>query len=164
MQFANQDNPAAHRQSTGPEIWKALDGQVDAFVAGVGTGGTLTGVGQYLRRKHPAVKLIAVEPGASPVLGGGQAGAHRIFGIGAGFVPPVLDRSLIDRVVEVSDAQAELAAGQLARKEGLLSGVSAGANAHAAAEVAASLAPSAKVVTVLCDGGALYLDEQGGFA
>jgi cysteine synthase A len=164
MQFANQDNPAAHRQSTGPEIWKALDGQVDAFVAAVGTGGTLTGVGQYLRRKAPKVKLIAVEPESSPVLSGGQAGAHRIFGIGAGFVPPVLDRDLIDRVLTVSDAQADQAAMQLARKEGLLSGVSAGANAFAAAEVAAGLGASAKVVTLLCDGGALYLDDDGGFA
>jgi cysteine synthase A len=164
MQFANQDNPAAHRQSTGPEIWKALDGQVDAFVAGVGTGGTLTGVGQYLRRKAPQVKLIAVEPALSPVLSGGAAGAHRIFGIGAGFVPPVLDKDLIDRILAVTDAQAEQGAVQLARKEGLLAGISAGANAFAAAEVAAALAPSAKVATVLCDGGALYLDDQGGFA
>ena len=163
MQFANPDNPAAHRQGTGPEIWKAMDGRVDAFVAGVGTGGTLTGVGQYLRRKQPACKLIAVEPALSPVLAGGSAGAHRIFGIGAGFVPPVLDRDLIDRVLPVSDAQAEEAAQRLARKEGLLSGTSAGANAFAAAEVAATLGPEARVVTILCDGGGLYLDEQGGF-
>ena len=164
MQFANQDNPAAHRKGTGPEIWKALDGRVDAFVAGVGTGGTLTGVGQFLRRKNPAVKLVAVEPSLSPVLNGGQAGAHRIFGIGAGFVPPVLDRDLIDQVMDVTDAQAATATAQLARREGLLAGVSAGANAHAAAELAAGLPADAVVVTVLCDGGSLYLDEDGGLA
>jgi cysteine synthase A len=163
MQFSNQDNPAAHRRGTGPELWKALDGRVDAFVAGVGTGGTLTGVGQFLKRKRPDLKLVAVEPASSPVLGGGAAGAHRIFGIGAGFVPPVLDRDLIDQVLAVSDAEAAQAAGQLARREGLLSGISAGANAFAAGQVAAGLPASAVVATVLCDGGSLYLDEQGGF-
>jgi cysteine synthase A len=164
MQFANQDNPAAHRKTTGPEIWKALDGQVDAFVAGVGTGGTLTGVGQYLKRKRPSVQLVAVEPASSPVLSGGAPGAHRIFGIGAGFVPPVLDRDLIDKVMTVTDRQADEAAAQLARRDGLLAGVSAGANAFAAGELAAALPPSAIVATVLCDGGSLYLDGQGGFA
>lgn len=164
MQFANQDNPAAHRQGTGPEIWKALDGEVHAFVAGVGTGGTLTGVGQFLRRKQPSVRLVAVEPELSAVLSGQPAGAHRIFGIGAGFVPAVLDRELIDEIVQVSDAKALEGAGQLAKREGLLAGVSAGANAVAAAQVAAQLPAGQRVVTILCDGGGLYLDEQGGLA
>ncbi len=124
----------------------------------------MTGVGQYLRRKQPAVRLVAVEPALSPVLSGGAPGAHRIFGIGAGFVPPVLDRDLIDQVLAVSDAQAAQAAMQLARKEGLLVGLSAGANVFAAAQVAASLPATAKVATILCDGGGLYLDEEGGLA
>ncbi len=164
MQFANSDNPAAHRRGTGPEIWKALDGQVDVFVAGVGTGGTLTGVGQFLRKKRPTVKLVAVEPELSPVLSQGRAGAHRIFGIGAGFVPAVLDRDLIDEVITVSDGQAEGGAAQLARREGLLAGPSSGANAFAAGELAAKLGPQARVVTVLCDGGALYLTDDPGQA
>jgi cysteine synthase A len=121
-------------------------------------------VGQYLRRKNPSVQIVAVEPSLSPVLSGGSAGAHRIFGIGAGFVPPVLDQALMKRVIQVSDAQAEAGARQLARKEGLLSGLSAGANAFAAAEVAAGLGPGARVATLLCDGGALYLDDEGAFA
>ena len=164
MQFANQDNPAAHRQGTGPEIWKALDGEVHAFVAGVGTGGTLTGVGQYLKRKNPDLKLVAMEPALSAVLSGNPAGAHRIFGIGAGFVPAVLDRDLIDEIVTISDAEAIEGAAQLARKEGLLSGLSSGANVIAAARVAAALPQGQRVVTILCDGGSIYLDEQGGLA
>lgn len=164
MQFANQDNPSAHRSGTGPEIWKALDGEVHAFVAGVGTGGTLTGVGQYFKRKQAAFKLVAVEPAHSAVLSGHPAGAHRIFGIGAGFVPPVLDRELIDEIVIIEDGEALQGAAQLARKEGLLTGVSAGANVVAAARVAAGMAPGQRVVTVLCDGGSIYLDEQGGMA
>jgi len=161
MQFSNRDNPAVHRKTTGPEIYKALDGLVHAFVAGVGTGGTLTGVGEFLRRKSKSVKLVAVEPALSPVLSGGQAGAHRIVGIGAGFVPPVLDQGIIDRIITVSDADAAAAARALARQEGLLAGVSSGANVHAAALVAAAEKPGRNVVTVLCDRGELYVDERG---
>lgn len=164
MQFANQDNPAAHRQGTGPEIWKAMDGEVHAFVAGVGTGGTLTGAGQYLKRKQPALKLVGVEPALSAVLSGKAPGAHRIFGIGAGFVPPVLDRDLIDEIVAMDDAQALAGAAQLARREGLLVGPSAGANVMAASQVAEKLKAGQRVVTILCDGGALYLDDEGHFS
>jgi len=161
MQFSNRDNPAIHRKTTGPEIYKALEGSVHAFVAGVGTGGTLTGVAEFLRRKSRGVKIVAVEPALSPVLSGGQPGAHRILGIGAGFVPPVLNRNLIDRVVTVSDEDAAAASRALARQEGLLCGVSAGANVFAAAQVAAAEKAGRNVVTVLCDRGELYVDERG---
>jgi cysteine synthase A len=160
-QFSNRDNPATHRKTTGPEIWKALDGQVHAFVAAVGTGGTFTGVGEFLRRRNRQVQLVAVEPAGSPVLSGGQAGGHRILGIGAGFVPPVLDRRLVDRVIKVADADAAATARALARREGLLAGLSAGANVYAAAAVAGAEKAGRNVVTVLCDRGELYLDEQG---
>lgn len=161
MQFSNRDNPAMHRKTTGPEIFKALEGQVHAFVAGVGTGGTLTGVAEFLRRRLKTVKIVAVEPLLSPVLSGGQAGAHRILGIGAGFVPPVLDRRIIDKIITVSDEDAAATSRALARKEGLLAGVSAGANVFAAAAVAAGEKPGRNVVTVLCDRGELYVDENG---
>ncbi|HXB97376.1 MAG TPA: cysteine synthase A [bacterium] len=161
MQFSNRDNPATHRKTTGPEIYKALDGAVHAFVAAVGTGGTITGVGEFLRRKNKAVKIVAVEPALSPVLSGGQPGAHRIVGIGAGFVPTVLDRSLLDRVITVSDDDAASTARLLARREGLLAGVSSGANVFAAAQVAAAEKPGRNVVTVLCDRGELYVDDKG---
>jgi len=130
-------------------------------VSGVGTGGTLTGVAEFLRRKSRGVKIVAVEPALSPVLSGGQPGAHRILGIGAGFVPPVLNRNLIDRVVTVSDEDAAAASRALARQEGLLCGVSAGANVFAAAQVAAAEKAGRNVVTVLCDRGELYVDERG---
>jgi cysteine synthase A len=161
MQFSNRDNPAMHRKTTGPEIFKALEGQVSAFVAGVGTGGTLTGVAEFLRRRLKTVKIVAVEPLLSPVLSGGQAGAHRIVGIGAGFVPPVLDRRLIDKVIAVSDGDAAATSRALAAKEGLLAGISAGANVFAAAQVAAAEKSGRNVVTVLCDRGELYVDENG---
>ena len=161
MQFSNRENPAMHRKTTGPEIHKALEGQVHAFVAGVGTGGTLTGVAEFLRRKSKAVKVVAVEPASSPVISGGQPGPHRILGIGAGFVPPVFDRALVDRVVTVSDEDAAATARALARQEGLLCGVSSGANVFAAAQVAAAEKAGRNVVTVLCDRGELYVDESG---
>jgi cysteine synthase A len=161
MQFSNRDNPATHRKTTGPEIYKALDGSVHAFVAGVGTGGTITGVGEFLRRKNKAVKIVAVEPALSPVLSGGQPGAHRIVGIGAGFVPTVLDRGLLDKVITVRDEDAAATARELARREGLLAGVSSGANVFAAAQVAAAEKPGRNVVTVLCDRGELYVDDAG---
>jgi cysteine synthase A len=152
MQFANQDNPAAHRQHTGPEIWKALDGEVHA------------GVGQYLKRKNPALKLVAMEPALSAVLSGQPAGAHRIVGIGAGFVPAVLDRDLIDSIVTVTDSEAVEGTTQLARREGLLAGISAGANVFAAAKIAAAMPAGQRVVTILCDGGSIYLDDDGGLS
>jgi cysteine synthase A len=137
---------------------------VNAFVAGVGTGGTLTGVAEFLRRKSKAVKIVAVEPALSPVLSGGQPGAHRILGIGAGFVPPVLNRALIDRIITVPDEAAAAAARTLARREGLLCGVSSGANVFAAAQVAAGEKGGRNVVTVLCDRGELYVDNLGSIA
>jgi cysteine synthase A len=161
MQFSNRDNPAIHKKTTGPEIFKALDGAVHVFVAGVGTGGTLTGVGDFLKRRSKGVQIVAVEPSASPVLSGGQAGGHRILGIGAGFVPAVLDRSLLDKVIKVTDADAAATARALARHEGLLAGISSGANVYAAAQVAGAEKAGRNVVTVLCDRGELYVDEQG---
>ncbi|MCC6215985.1 MAG: cysteine synthase A [Polyangiaceae bacterium] len=156
-QFDNPANPTAHEESTGRELLEQLDGDVAAFVAGVGTGGTLTGVARVLRRAlGERVQIVAVEPAASAVLSGGEPGLHGIQGIGAGFVPGILDRSLIDRVVTVTDVAAERMARRLAREEGLLVGPSSGANAHAACDVAAGLA-GGNVVTVLCDSGERYL-------
>lgn len=156
-QFANPANPRVHEETTGPELLQQTGGRIDVFVAGVGTGGTLTGVGRALRKVSPSVRIVAVEPAGSAVLSGGQPGLHGIQGLGAGFVPAVLDRSLIDEVRTVSDPAAERMASRLAREEGLLVGVSAGANVHAAVEIARALPPSARVVTVLCDSGERYL-------
>ncbi len=161
MQFSNRANPMSHRKTTAQEIHRALKGRLDAFVAGVGTGGTLTGVGEFLKKKKPALRLVAVEPKASPVLSGGQAGAHRIQGIGAGFLPAVLDMGLVDEVIQVEDGQALATAAELARREGLLCGPSSGANVFAARQVAAGMPASKAVVTVLCDRGEIYLDDQG---
>ena len=170
QQFRNPNNPDAHRRTTGPEILAQVEklaearGQsprIDAFVAGVGTGGTLTGVGQVLRRRFPDVRLIAVEPRGSAVLSGGQPGPHRIQGIGAGFVPAILDRGLISEVRVIDDAVAYRTKQRLARQEGLLVGISAGAAVHVAMQVAAELGEGSVVVTVLCDTGERYfsLDE-----
>ncbi len=137
-QFENAANPAAHEANTGPEIWRDTGGQVDIFVAGVGTGGTLTGVGRYLQRQNPAVRIVAVEPAASPVLSGGEPGSHAIAGIGAGFCPPVLDLGLIDRVITVTDEAAAAMTRRLASEEGILCGISSGAAVHVAAQIAAS--------------------------
>jgi cysteine synthase A len=156
-QFENPANPASHYRGTANEIVAQLGGRVDAFVAGVGTGGTLTGVGRYLRERLGKVHIVAVEPRNSPVLSGGRAGPHAIQGLGAGFVPPILDRSLIDEVVTVTDSAAERCARRLAQSEGLLVGPSAGANVHAACSVAQRLPPSSRVVTILCDSGERYL-------
>ena len=164
MQFSNRDNPAMHRRTTAVEILRGLKGKVDAFVAAVGTGGTLTGVAEALKRRNPGVRIVAVEPERSPVLSGGPAGAHGIPGIGAGFVPGVLDRSLIDQVVLVSDANARAASLALARREGLLVGLSSGANVHVAAALAKGMKKGAHVATILADRGELYLDDEGGFA
>ncbi|MGB5266400.1 MAG: cysteine synthase A [Polyangiales bacterium] len=156
-QFENPANPAIHAKTTAEEIWEATGGKVDAFVAGVGTGGTLTGVGRVLKSRNPNVRLVAVEPRASAVLSGGKAGLHGIQGLGAGFIPAVLDTKLPDEVLTVTDLAAERMTKRLAREEGLLLGPSAGANVHAALEVARRLKPGQRVVTILCDGGERYL-------
>ncbi len=156
-QFENPANPAIHAKTTAEEIWEATGGKVDAFVAGVGTGGTLTGVGRVLKSRNPDVRLVAVEPRASAVLSGGKAGLHGIQGLGAGFIPAVLDTKLPDEVLTVTDLAAERMTKRLAREEGLLLGPSAGANVHAALEVARRLKPGQRVVTILCDGGERYL-------
>lgn len=159
-QFSNPANPAMHRKTTGPEIVNALDGRVDAFVAAVGTGGTITGCGEVIRERNPAAKIVAVEPAGSPVLSGGDPGPHKIQGIGAGFVPKVLNRTLLDRVITVTDDEAYQTAKLLAKKEGLLVGISAGANVFAAQKVAEELGPGKNVVTILCDTGERYISIE----
>ena len=157
-QFENPANPRAHEAGTAPEIWRDCDGQVDIFVAGVGTGGTLTGVGRWLKAKKPSVELVAVEPADSPLLSGGQAGPHDLQGIGANFIPAVLDTTLYDRVIPVTTAQAFAAARMLAAEEGLLAGITAGAALHAAAQLARLPENEGKlIVALLPDGGEKYL-------
>jgi cysteine synthase A len=155
-QFENPANPDVHERTTAREILSAVGDDLVAFVAGVGTGGTITGVGRVLKRERPQVRVVAVEPAASAVLSGGPAGMHGIQGIGAGFVPDILDRAIIDRVMTVTDVAAERMATRLAREEGLLVGPSSGANVHAACEVASTMHRGA-VVTILCDTGERYL-------
>ncbi len=157
LQFTNPANPRAHRQTTAQEILRATDGELDAFVAGVGTGGTITGVGEVLKKKNPQIRVIAVEPKSSAVLSGKPAGHHRIQGIGAGFVPEVLDRTLIDEIVTVDDMDAYHMARRLAKEEGLLAGISAGAAVWAALKVAEKLGPGKRVVAILPDTGERYL-------
>ncbi len=158
QQFNNPANPEIHRRTTAEEIWRELDGEVDAFVCGVGTGGTITGVGQVLKERRPSVHVVAVEPETSAVLSGGIPGPHKIQGIGAGFVPEVLDRSVIDEVIPVSDEAALARARQAARQEGLLVGISAGAAIEAALDVASRAELSGKrVVVIVPDGGERYM-------
>ena len=158
QQFCNKANPEAHYNTTGPEIWNDTEGHVDVFVAGVGTGGTISGVGRYLKSKNPAIRIVAAEPAASPVLSGGKPGPHAIQGIGAGFVPQVFDRSVVDEVITVTDEDAKSTARLLAQREGLLTGISSGASAWAAASLARREDMRGKTIVVLLpDTGERYL-------
>lgn len=156
-QFENPANPDIHERTTAEEIWADTGGEIDAFVTGVGTGGTLTGVGRVLRARKDDCRIVAVEPRASAVLSGGKPGLHGIQGLGAGFVPRVLDTAIYDEVITVADLAAERMVRRLAREEGLLVGPSAGANVHAALEIARRMKPGQRVVTILCDGGERYM-------
>ena len=161
QQFCNAANPQIHRETTAREILEATGGQLDAFVAGVGTGGTISGVGEVLKREVPGVRVIAVEPERSPVLSGGEPGLHGIQGIGAGFVPPILRRHVMDEVVRVTDETAFAYTRRLAKEEGLLVGPSSGANVAAALKVAATLGPGKRLVTIFCDTGFRYFSVEG---
>lgn len=157
-QFVNPANPAAHYDTTGPEIWSDTDGSVDIVVAGVGTGGTITGIGKFLKEKNPNIKIVAVEPADSPVLSGGSAGPHGLQGIGAGFVPEILDTSVIDEIITVTTDEAYTAARNLAATEGVLVGISSGAALHAATEIAKKTENATKkIVVILPDTGDRYL-------
>ena len=157
-QFVNPANPAAHKATTGPEIWADTDGKVDLFVAGVGTGGTITGVGEYLKEQNPAVRVVAVEPETSPVLSKGTAGAHKIQGIGAGFVPDVLNTAVYDEIIPVSNEDAFAAGKLIGRSEGVLVGISSGAALHAAIQLAKRAENKGKtIVALLPDTGDRYL-------
>jgi cysteine synthase A len=156
-QFSNPANPDAHYRTTGPELWEALDGRIDCLVAGVGTGGTITGAGRYLRERNPELRIVAVEPAASAVLSGGRPGPHKIQGIGAGFVPPVLDRELLDEIIPVDDEDALETARRSARREGVLAGISCGAALWGALQVAArEEAEGWRIAVVLPDSGERY--------
>ena len=160
-QFVNPANAQAHYDTTGPEIWQDTDGQVDLFVAGVGTGGTITGVGRYLKEQNPAVRIVAVEPAGSPVLSGGKAGPHKIQGIGGGFVPEVLDTGIYDEIIQVADEDAFALGRQIGRREGVLVGISAGAAAWAAVELARRPENRGKtIVALLPDTGDRYLSTE----
>lgn len=158
QQFKNPANPEIHRRTTAEEIWRDTDGTVDILVAGIGTGGTITGVTEVLKKKKPAFQSVAVEPADSPVLSGGKPGPHKIQGIGAGFIPDILNADIIDEIIQVSNEDAFTMSRRLAKEEGILCGISAGANVHAAIQVAKRNENSGKlVVTIICDTGERYL-------
>ncbi|MCR5215613.1 MAG: cysteine synthase A [Lachnospiraceae bacterium] len=160
-QFVNPANPAAHRQTTGPEIWEQLEGKVDAFIAGVGTGGTITGIGEYLKEKNPEVKIFAVEPETSAVLSGGKAGAHDLQGIGAGFVPEILNTSIYDEVIRINNVDCYTEGKAFGKTEGILVGISSGAALKAACEVASRKEFQGKnIVVLLPDSGDRYLSTK----
>ena len=162
QQFENPANPEIHRRTTAEEIWRDTDGAVDVVISAIGTGGTITGVGEVLKARKPSVKMIAVEPDASPVFSGGKPGPHKIQGTGAGFVPQVLNTEIYDEVIRVTDADAIATARRLAREEGMLVGISSGANVWAALQVAARPESSGKtIVTIACDTGERYLEQSG---
>ncbi len=163
QQFKNPANPGVHRKTTGPEILRQTPGKIGAFVVGVGTGGTITGAGGFLKENNPGIKIIAVEPEKSPVLSGGAPGPHRIQGIGAGFVPDVLDVSVIDRIIKVSDEDAWATAKRLAVEEGIFCGISSGAAMWAALKIAGEFSGGDDVVVLLPDTGERYLSMEESF-
>ncbi|MBQ7383772.1 MAG: pyridoxal-phosphate dependent enzyme, partial [Clostridia bacterium] len=157
-QFDNPANPRAHEESTAPEIWRDTDGKIDALVAGVGTGGTISGIGRYLKKKNPNIKIIAVEPASSPLLSEGRSGPHGLQGIGANFIPSNLDRSVVDEIITVSEQEAYSAGRLLAKTEGILSGISSGAALHAATVLSNRADLKGKnIVVILPDTGDRYL-------
>ncbi len=161
QQFCNPANPQAHRSSTAEEIWQDTDGKIDILVSGVGTGGTITGCGEVFKARNPKVEIVAVEPADSPVLSGGKPGPHKIQGIGAGFVPDVLNTGIIDKIIKVSNEQAFTAARRLAAEEGILAGISAGAAAYAACELSKEPRNQGKtIVFIMCDTGERYLSTE----
>jgi cysteine synthase len=159
-QFENAANPRVHYETTGPELWKQMDGKIDAFVYGTGTGGTISGIGKYLKKQNPNVQIIGIEPARSNVLSGGTRGEHGFQGMGPGFIPPNLERSLLDRVLMIWEEDAFPFARRLAREEGLFIGMSSGANIYAATQVARMLGPGKRVATIACDTGARYLSTK----
>jgi cysteine synthase len=159
-QFENAANPRVHYETTGPELWKQMDGKIDAFVYGTGTGGTISGVGKHLKEQNPNIQIIAIEPARSNVLSGGTRGEHGFQGMGPGFIPPNLERELLDRVLMIWEEDAFPFARRLAREEGLFIGMSSGANIYAATQVARMLGPGKRVATVACDTGARYLSTK----